>query len=143
MAETLGVEDVLRRMQELTSDLKTLHTGISNQVFEPGKSLSSNKMLGAAAGSEIILRFQEAVDNLRHALWLYAETAEFTARGDAASQSRLLHRATEILCALSLHPPLPKLNEAPCGNSFVARLLQLMETTVEQKNEEESSPPQT
>lgn len=72
MAETLGVEDVLRRMQELTSDLKTLHTGISNQVFEPGKSLSRNKMLGVAAGSEIILRFQEAVDNLRHALWLYA-----------------------------------------------------------------------
>ena len=143
MAETLAVDDVLRRMQELTSDLKTLHAGISNQVFEPGKSLGSNKALGAAAGSEVIFRFQEAVDNLRHALWLYAETAEFTARGDPASQSKLLQRATEILCALSLHPPLPKLDEAPCGNSFVARLLQLMETTAEQKKETESSPPET
>ena len=40
MAESLAVDDVLRRMQELTSDLKTLHAGISNQVFEPGKSLT-------------------------------------------------------------------------------------------------------
>lgn len=139
MAETLVVEDVLRRIKELTSDLETMRAGISRQVFEPGKSLTSNRTLGVAAGSEIISQFQEAVDDLRHVLWLLAETAEFTSKADSASQSKLLRRATEILCALSLHPPLPKLDSAPCADSFVARLLQLMEVPADPKTEAGSS----
>lgn len=136
MRETLVVDEVLRRIRELTSDLEAMHAGISKQVFEPGKSLSSNRTLGVAAGSEIIPRLQEALDNLRHVLWLYVETAGFSSQTDPSSQGKLLQRATEILCALSLHPPLPRLDEAPCGNSFVARLLQLMEITASQQTSE-------
>jgi len=122
MAETLLVEDVLRRMKEVTGDLEAIRAGISGQVFQPGKQFA-----GIDAGREIIAHFQEALDNLRHVLWLYAETAEFSAGNASPSQSKLLERATEILCALSLHPPLPKPVPTPCGNSFVTRLLQLME----------------
>jgi len=127
MAETLLVEDVLRRIKELTGDLEAIRAGISGQVFQPGKSVNCNQFPGANAGREIIAQFQEALDNLRHAVWLYAETMELSASSAPPSQSKLLERATEMLCALSLHPPLPKPLATPCGDSFVTRLLQLME----------------
>ena|SRR5215831_2441836 len=121
------VEEVLRKIRELTSDLESMREGISKEVFQPGKSLSCNKFAGATASSDLIFEFRRALDDLRHIVWLYAETAEFTAHGGPASQSKLMERATDILCALSLHPPLPKRDSSLEDASFVGRLLQFME----------------
>jgi len=127
MAGTLPVEEVLRKIRELTSDLESLRDGMLKEVFQPGKSLTYNKFAGVKAGSDLIFEFRRALDDLRHVMWLYAETAEFTAHGGPASQSKLLERATDILCALSLHPPLPKRDPSLEDASFVGRLLQFME----------------
>jgi hypothetical protein len=127
MAETLVVEDVLRRMQELTDDLQTIRASIYKHIFQPGKALSVEKVLIVSSNSEIIAEFHKTLDDLRHVMWLCVQTAALTARGDAAAQSKLLERATQILCTLSLHPPLPRPDPAVVKASFVGRLLQLIE----------------
>src|SRR5215469_16665537 len=117
MTETLVLQDVLRRIKQLTSDLETMRAGFSRQVFQPEKSLNSASFFEAPDSADAILKFQEALDDLQHAVWLCAEIrSEQTPNG--SSRSKLLGRATEILCALSLHPPVPR-PDSTYGGSFV------------------------
>ena len=140
MSETFVLQDVLKRIKQLTADLETMSAGFSRRVFQPEKSSNSVSVFEVPDSAEAILKFQEALDDLRHAIWLYAEIRSDQAPGGISSRSKLLGRATEILCALSLHPPLPKPDSAHSG-SFVERVLRLMESSPASEIEAQPAPP--
>lgn len=127
MSKRLVVEDVLTTIRELTEHLKTIRGEIAEAVFQRDSPLAGNILLEAGNGAETISRFRAAIDDLRHTLWLYVEAAQGHKENSSEMQRKLLARATEILCALSLHPPVPQANVDPNEGSFVERLLQFME----------------
>lgn len=127
MSKRLVVDDVLNTIRELTGHLKTIREEISEAVFQQESPLAGNILLEVGNGAETISQFRAAIDDLRHTLWLYVETAQGRKENHSETQRKLLARATEILCALSLHPPLPQTYVDPMGGSFVERLLQFME----------------
>ncbi|HEY6253074.1 MAG TPA: hypothetical protein VI685_24200, partial [Candidatus Angelobacter sp.] len=126
MAEILVVEDVLKRIKQLTGDLEKIRQGYSNRIGPLETSLSANNFFEAQS-TQVIAELDAAVDDLQHVVWLYTETASSRGMRDAVSPSKLLSRATEILCALSARPPLPKPDADTSGSSFVERLIKLME----------------
>jgi hypothetical protein len=131
VSKRLVVEDVLTTIRELTDHLKAIREEISAAVLEQEASSLSNIFLEVKDGAETISRFRTAIDDLRHTLWLYVETAQSRKAGGSEIQHKLLARATEILCALSVTPPLPQTYTDPMGGSFVERLLQFMEVWIE------------
>lgn len=143
MSKRLVVDDVLNTIRELTGHLKTIREEISEAVFHQESPLAGNILLEVGNGAETISQFRAAIDDLRHTLWLYVETAQGRKENHSETQRKLLARATEILCALSLHPPLPQAYVDPMGGSFVERLLQFMELWVQPaviQNELEAKP---
>lgn len=125
MAETtLAVEDLLNRIKQLTGDLERVRQRYRNRIDPPEKSLSASAVCDVRS-AQLIAELDAAVDDLQHAVWLYTETATARGSGNAPSPSKLLSRATDILCALSARPPLPK--PEPDGASFVERLIRLMD----------------
>lgn len=130
MAETLVVEEVLKRIKQLTGDLEKIRKGYSNKIGPLETSLSANNTF-EAENAQAIAELDAAIDDLQHAVWLYTETANSRGVRDTPSASKLLSRATEILCALSKRPPLPKVETGANGVSFVERLIKLMEITPE------------
>ena len=131
MSKTLVVEDVLRTIRELTEKLKTIREEVSAAVMQQESSLEGNIFLDVGDSAETISRFRGAIDDLRHTLWLYVETTQNRKGNDPERQRKLLARATEILCALSVHPPLPQAHADPMEGSFVERLLQFMEVWIQ------------
>jgi len=124
------VENVLQTIRELTENLKTIRGEISAAVMQES-SLEGSIFLEAGDSAETISRFRAAIDNLRHTLWLYVETTQNRKGDDPERQRKLLARATEILCALSVHPPVPQAYADPMEGSFVERLLQFMEVWIQ------------
>ena len=131
MSKTLVVENVLQTIRELTENLKTIREEISAAVMQES-SLEGSIFLEVGNSAETISRFRAAIDDLRHTLWLYVETTQTRKANDPERQRKLLARATEILCALSVHPPLPQTYADPMEGSFVERLLQFMEVWIQQ-----------
>lgn len=127
MSKRLVVEDVLNTIRGLTEHLKTIRGEIAEAVFQQDSPLAGNILLEADNGAETISQFRAAIDDLRHTLWLYVEAVQGRKENSSERQRKLLARATEILCALSLHPPTPQANVDPNEGSFVERLLQFME----------------
>lgn len=130
MAETLVVEEVLKRIKQLIGDLEKIRKGYSNKIGPLETSLSANNLLGAG-NTQAIAELDAAVDDLQHVVWLYTETANARGLRDAPSASKLLSRATEILCTLSTRPPLPKADVGTNEASFVERLIRLMDAAPE------------
>jgi hypothetical protein len=129
----------LSRIRQLTGDLKTIREEISKEVFRPDSS-SGNIFLEVKDSTETINQFKSAIDDLRHIVWLYIETVPNRKISNPDMQRRLVARATEILCALSLHPPLPQTDIDPTERSFVERLLQFMESWIDPKIREQIEP---
>lgn len=127
MSKRLVIEDVLKTIRELTEHLNTIREEISGAVFQHELPLAGNILLEAGDGAETITQFRAAIDDLRHTLWLYVEAAQGRTTNNPEAQRKLLTRATEILCALSLHAPIPQTYVDPMEGSFVERLLQFME----------------
>lgn len=124
MAETPFVEDLLNRIRQLTGDLEKIRQGYSARIGSLETSLNANKML-EAGNAQVIAELDDAIGDLQHTVWLYTETAGARGQRNAPSPSKLLSRATDILCALSAHPPMPR--QEPNNASFVERLIKLME----------------
>lgn len=130
MSKRLEVEDVLQAIRGLTENLKTIREEISAAVMQES-SLEGSIFLESGNSAETISRFRAAIDDLRHTLWLYVETTQTRKENDPERQRKLLARATEILCALSTHPPLPQTCADPMEGSFVERLLHFMEVWIQ------------
>lgn len=131
MSKRLVIEDVLRTIRELTEHLKTIREEISGVAFQQESPLAGNILLEAGNGAETITQFRAVIDDLRHTLWLYVETAQGRKTNNPEVQRKLLARATETLCALSLHSPIPRTYVDPTEGSFVERLLQFMEISAQ------------
>jgi hypothetical protein len=127
MAETLNVEDVLKRIKQLTDDLEKIRKGCVNKIGPLETSLSAND--ASEVESTQAVELHAAIDDLQHVLWLYQETANSQGFCSTASTTKLLSRATDILCALSTSPPLPRPDGGANGASFVERLIKLMDAT--------------
>ncbi|HEY6349414.1 MAG TPA: hypothetical protein VI636_08410 [Candidatus Angelobacter sp.] len=127
MVETLVVEEVLTRIKQLTGDLEKIRKGYASKIGPVEKSLSANNLF-EIENSQTVAELDAAIDDLQHVVWLYTETA--TARGarHTPSPGKLLSRASDIVCALSARPPLPKAEPGASGASFVERLIKLMES---------------
>ena len=128
MAETLAVEDLLKRIRQLTGDLEKIRQGSFSRIGPPETSLNANKLF-EVGNAQAIAEVDDAIDDLQHTVWLYTETASTRGQRNTPSPSKLLSRATDILCALSTHPPLPRQEPNANGASFVERLIKLMEIT--------------
>lgn len=126
MAQTLVVEDLLKRIRQLTGDLEKIRQGYSSRIGTPEPSPSVNNLLEIRS-TQALEELDEAIDDLQHVVWLYSETASVRGPRNGPSSSKLLARATDILCALSTHPPLPRQEPNANTASFVERLLRLME----------------
>lgn len=124
MGETLFVEDLLKRIKQLTGDLEKIRQGYSGRTGPSETSLNANRMV-EVGNAQAIAELDDAIDDLHHAAWLYTETASARGQRNAPSPSKLLSRATDILCALSTRPPMPR--QEPHNASFVERLIKLME----------------
>ncbi|HLJ30309.1 MAG TPA: hypothetical protein VKY85_26630 [Candidatus Angelobacter sp.] len=132
MEKTLQVEEVLHRVQQLTLDLKLVRGEICSHVFSATEPHGPSLFSTAAGSPEIMSQFKAAIDDLRHVVWLYLEAVGNRSTFDVDSQRRLLARATEIVYALSVRPPLPKPNSAS-ERSFLERLLHLIENRTDLK----------
>lgn len=144
MSKRLVVEDVLQTIRVLTENLKTIREEISAAVMQES-SLEGSIFLEFGNSAETISRFRAAIDDLRHTLWLYVETTQSRRGSDPERERKLLDRATEILCALSIYPPLPRTYADPMEGSFVERLLQFMEVWIQtpMQQQMESKPQST
>jgi hypothetical protein len=139
-ADRLSVEEVLTRIRTLTGDLKVIREEISKEVFRPDPGLGRNIFLEAADSGQTIQEFRAAIDDLRHIVWLYIESAPNRTTHDPDVQRKLVARATEILCALSLNPPLPQPDIDPMERSFVERLMRFMESWIDPKIRDKMEP---
>jgi hypothetical protein len=127
MAETLMVEEVLHRMQQLTGDLKLIRAEICQHVFPAEEPNGSNLFSKGHSSVEVMAQFKAAIDDVRHVVWLYLEAVGNRPTIDADSQRRLLARAMEIVTALSARPPLPQPRSNGGERSLLERLLTLIE----------------
>ena len=126
MPQTLVVEDLLQRIRQLTGDLEKIRQSYATTIGTPEMALRANSVLGVGS-TQALVELDEAIDDLQHVVWLYVETANSRGPRNAPSSSKLLSRASDILYALSTHPPLPRQESNPNTASFVERLIKLME----------------
>lgn len=126
MGETVFVEDLLKRIRQLTGDLEKIRQGYFGRIGPPETSLNTNKKF-EVGNVQVIADLDDAIDDLQHAVWLYTETVSARGQRNAPSPTKLLSRAADILGALSTRPPMPR--QEPNNASFVERLIKLMEIT--------------
>src|SRR5947209_14653534 len=74
---------------------------------------------------EIIMGFKAGIDELRHTLWLYIDNVRRGPDIDAARQSMLLQRATEMFRILS-QSPAPIITHSASADCFVNYLLEVV-----------------
>lgn len=133
MGRTLMVDEVLRRIQQVTSDLREIRELICDHVFPADEPKGSSLFSAAGASTEVIGDFKATLDDVRHLVWLYLEAIAHQPATNGDSQRKLLARASEILGALSQRPPLPIPDLQPTDRSLVDRLLLLIENRIDPK----------
>lgn len=127
MAKTLMVEETLKRVQQLTEELRALRGAIRDHVFAVEETTASRRFNKSRECLETMAQFKAIIDDIRHDAWLYLEAVAEQPISGHDRQRRLLARATEILGAVSQRPPLPGLAPATGEGYFVDRLLHLID----------------
>ena len=126
MAQTVAVEDLLKRIRQVTGDLEKIRQSYATTIGPPEMALCANSVLEVGS-TQALVELDEAVDDLQYVVWLYTEMARARGPRNTPSSTKLLSRATDILCELSTHPPLPRQEHTENTASFVERLIKLME----------------
>ena len=125
MAHDPSVGDVLIAIQQVTRELRAIQKEISSQIISSGATPGKNVFLESPSGMEIIMGFKAGIDELRHTLWLYIDNVRRGPDIDAARQSRLLQRATEMFRVLS-QSPAPIVSHSASADCFVNYLLEVV-----------------
>lgn len=133
VVDPLDIEDIVARIKQLARDLEKFRDGASSQLFSPGQPALHQESLVAPGSMEIIAQFREVLDDLRQMMWLQFEVAAASKVSEPETRDKLLRRAAQILCALSVHPPPQKQHLEAVTVSYVDRLMDLVESQMETK----------
>jgi hypothetical protein len=133
VAKSLDIEDILARIKHLIRDLETVRNQTSSQLFSPEQRARHKEFLETPGSMEIIMQFKELLDDLRQIVWLHLEVVVAGSIGEPQTRDRLLQRAAEILCALSVHSALPKQHFAAATGSYLDRVMELVESRMAAK----------
>lgn len=133
MVDPLDIEDIVARIKELARDLERVRDGASSQLFSPAQPALHQESLAAPGNMEIIAQFREVLDDLRQMMWLQFEVAAASKVGVPETCNKLLRRAAQILCALSIHPPPQKQHLEAVTVGYVDRVMELVESRMDTK----------
>lgn len=111
------MKNILVRIQQITVELSAIQEEISRLILQPDAA-PENLFFEDADGTNIFAHFKEAVDALRHVLWLYIETMAGKSPDCPAFQGKHLLRATEMLRVLSQHSQVGAASASSSG-SFI------------------------
>ena len=104
----------------MTAELGMIQVEISRHILEP-EGAPDNLFFEDANGPSALSDFKEAVDALRHVLWLYIETMAGKSPNCPAFRGQHLLRATEMLRVLSQHTHVATA-PAPLSGSFIEQV---------------------
>lgn len=133
MVDPLDIEDIVARIKQLARDLEKIRDGASSQLFSPGQPALHQESLAAPGSMETIAQFKKVLDDLRQMMWLQFEVAAASKVSEPEARNKLLQRAAQILCALSVHEPPPKQHLEAVTVSYVDRVMELVESRMETK----------
>jgi len=142
MAHDPTVGDVLIAIQQVTRELRAIQKEISSQIVPSGARSGKNVFLESPCGMEIIIGFKAGIDELRHTLWLYIDSVHARPDIDAARQSRLLQRATEMFRVLS-QSPAPIVAHSASTDCFVNYLLEVVGSYMDKPSASVQDRPET
>jgi hypothetical protein len=128
VVDPLDIEDIVVRIKQLVSDLEMVRDGTSGQLFSPEQRARHKDFFEAPGSMAIIAQFKEVLDDLRQMMWLHIEVAAARTVREPETRNKLLQRAAEILCALSVEHSRPKQQFKAVARSYVDRVMELVES---------------